>query len=143
VLLLTSHPPLDFYATVAVILPVLFLAAMVENRLSATASSEAESDDDLMNRVLGFLYALVGVVVGETACLWALWHGQGSANSGGFALIGVVAISPALVVPLIGRLRVEIGSGGQERKARALRIVMQMLVVLVVIVVAHVLSGIL
>jgi hypothetical protein len=128
-----SHPPLDFYSGVAVVVPVLFLAVMVELRLSAAAPSlEAESADDLAMRMLLFLGALVGGIVGEAAALRALWYGHGSTTEGFWALFGLVILGEMLVLPLLGRLRLVLRSGGPERTFRAVRLVVQLVAVIVV-----------
>jgi hypothetical protein len=121
VLLLTSHPPLDFFSAVALVLPVLFLAAMVETRFSAAVpplKEEEESEDRPAARVLAFLFAVEALAVGELGSLDALWHGAGSGIDGPVALAGLVILGVVLVWPLVDRMKVDVKAGGEERAKR-------------------------
>jgi hypothetical protein len=65
-----------FYSTVAVVLPVLFLAAMVEMRLSATVPRlEGERPVQVGDRVFWAHMAMFGLATGEVGVFLALWNG--------------------------------------------------------------------
>ncbi len=67
IVLLLTTPPLGFHSAVAVVLPVLFLAVMVETRFSAAVPplKEEESETQLTARVLAFLFAVDALAVGS------------------------------------------------------------------------------
>lgn len=122
-MLLLTTPPLGFYSTVALVLPVLFLAAMVEMRVSVAAPllEKEESETQLTLRVAAFVVALSALVLGEAGSFDALWYGAGSGIDGPVAAVGLGLLGVVLLLPLADRLHSDIDAGGPEQGERVRR----------------------
>jgi hypothetical protein len=86
---------LQFYEATSQVIPVLFLALVVEQRATAEVGMQREEDVRLLRRVglaLGLVFA-----VGEGAALWALFVGEGNVAT-------AVIVIAVLVVSGIGLL---------------------------------------
>jgi hypothetical protein len=104
-----------FYSTVALLLPVLFLAAVVELRLSAAVESpQGEKWDDLAMRVLVGMLAGVALVNGEAICVVALYVGPVPRFLAQTAGLTVLWVGAAVVLPVFARLRLEVSSAGED-----------------------------
>jgi hypothetical protein len=119
--LLAVQPTLDFYSALAVVYPVLFLAAMVEQRLSATTTTPPwEGSDAVVVSLTVFIVTCSVVVVGEVAALDALWDGHGSGLDAALSLVSVVVLAGCLLWPLWQRLRTTFRLLDPRRRALAL-----------------------
>ena len=79
----------------ALVLPVLFLAAMVEMRVSVAAPllEKEESETQLTLRVAAFVVALSALVLGEAGSSDALWYGAGSGIMAGWRPLAWVSLA--------------------------------------------------
>jgi hypothetical protein len=95
----TSTPTLEFFSVVATILPIAFLAGVVELRLSLTSRMGPAAperlfpiggDEDIeFIRSLVVLSLVVATILGEIACLNTLWNGEATGDDGVVAAVAL------------------------------------------------------
>jgi hypothetical protein len=86
----TAKPTQDYFVVVATILPIAFLAGVVELRFSLTSRSEPTQargfrlvdPSDTLTRSLALLAMTLSTIAGEWACLNALWNGRSVGEDG-------------------------------------------------------------
>jgi hypothetical protein len=139
----THHPPLAFYSVAAMVIPVLFLAGMVELQYSITARQGMEAREsggppfvERPLRVALFYVLVVGSLFGEYSVFHALWRGHGAEDDAIATVIALGSQALLCVVALVQRFTSDIGTNPPlEKRANGLqRLLVLTLVALLVVV---------
>jgi hypothetical protein len=116
----TATPTLDFFVAIATVIPIAFLAGVVEIGLSATSWRGVETHREQTgfdafveaSRVVAMAVLVIASVVGEFFALYALWHGHDLHHSGVVASVALGADGMILLWMVSFRLSARVVIGG-------------------------------
>jgi hypothetical protein len=121
-----ATPTMDFFVVVATILPLLFLAGIVELRLSLTSRAGPPVEERLLPiggeddvefiRSLVLLGLVIATIFGEFACLNALWFGRDTGSDGTLAAVCVGVDGFVLLLLPLRRWSTDVRASPATRK---------------------------